>query len=194
MLKIFIINGPARSGKTTFGEMVGEFLGDRSIPFEHNSSVAPVKEYLRNSGWEGNEWDGVTKDDYWRRAMYECKCWMIEGDKHVFDKYAFERISSISESSSSGVLFFDIREPENIEQMKKFFEEEHPEIEVLAVFVDRDEGEEFANYADSSQRNYEYDVYVDNNGDLEGLRRASRSFIDEYILVGGEINNEIGKK
>jgi hypothetical protein len=159
MKKIFIINGPARSGKTSFGEMVGAILEERGIPFEHNSSINPVKMFLSSRGWFGKKWDGKTKNDYWRRAMYECKKSMIEDDPHVFDRYAHERLEEISGEMEEGVLFFDIREPENIAQIVEFFRENHSEVEVLTVFIERESSEEFNNYADMNQRKYEYDIY-----------------------------------
>lgn len=191
MKKIFVINGPARSGKTTFGEMVGELLEQRGIPFEHNSSINPVKMFLSSQGWEGKKWDKKTKDDYWRRAMYECKKRMIEADPHVFDRYAYERLEEISQDGGEGVLFYDIREPENIAQIVEFFRDSNPEIEVLTVFIERECAEEFNNYADRNQRGYDYDIYIDNTHSLEEFRELSCVFVTTHIEGGRKIDDEI---
>jgi len=188
--KIFIINGPARSGKTSFGQMVGEILEERNIPFEHNSSITPVKMFLATEGWFGKKWDRKTKDDYWRRAMYECKKLMIEEDPHVFDRYAFQRVEEISGGREEGILFYDIREPENIAQIVEFFVENHPDIQVVTVFIERECNEEFNNYADTNQRKYVYDVYLDNNRSLEEFRETSEAFVEGHINKR-EINGEI---
>jgi hypothetical protein len=190
MKKIFIINGQARSGKTSFGEMVGEILKEQRIPFEHNSSITPVKIFLSSHGWLGRKWDKKTKDDYWRKAMYKCKKRMISDDPNIFDRYAYNRLEEISGEAGEGVLFFDIREPENIVQMVEFFRDTHPEIKVLTVFVERECGEEFNNYADTNQGNYDYDIYIDNNRGLEELREASKSFVIIHVSKG-EVNSEI---
>lgn len=177
-MKIFIINGNAACGKTTFGSFTNEVLEREGVPFLHESSVSPVKNYLKEVGWEGNKWDGITKDHYWRKTMHECKCWMIENDKHVFDKYALEKLDE-----KGGVLFYDIREPENISQLIDYCKENREDVEVKSVFVERDMGkQEFDNYADKNQGNYEYDIYVDNCGDLNDLYKETEKFVNENIL------------
>lgn len=193
MLQIFIINGPVQSGKTTFGQMVGTILERENIPFEHNSSVGPVKNYLKEFGWNGELWDGVTKDDYWKRIMYECKCWMIEKDEHIFDKFAVGRLLDISDGGLDGVFFFDIREPENIQQIVDYVNENNPEISIKTVFVNRSQDLEFNNYADRNQGNYTYDIFLDNNGTLEDLEKISIDFVSENIKVNKE-NLELERK
>jgi thiol-disulfide isomerase/thioredoxin len=184
-LQIFIINGNAKSGKTTFGEYVGKILEKTNIPFLHDSSINPVKEYLKENGWEEKTWDGVTKDDFWRRAMYECKCMMLESDKHIFDKYALEKLYNLSkdgERAKQSVLFYDIREPENIQQLVDFVNENDPEIDIKTIFIEREVEEIFNNYADKNQTNMEYDIRVDNNRGLRELLGASEEFVKEYIM------------
>ncbi len=183
-MKIFIINGNATCGKTTFGSFTSEILKKKGFPFSHDSSVSPVKNYLKEVGWEGNKWDGITKDSYWRKTMHECKCWMIENDKHVFDQYALEKLDE-----KGGVLFYDIREPENISQLVNYCKENRKDVEVKSVFVKRDLGkQEFDNYADRSQGNYEYDIYVDNSGDLY---EETENFVQEYILKGWKEEHKV---
>jgi len=180
-MQIFIINGNAGCGKTTFGLFVAAFLKDKGVPFLHDSSVKPVKDFLLENKWEGKQWDGITKDDYWRRAMHECKCWMIEQDQHVFDKYALKKIREIDKDTNSAVLFFDIREPENIIQLVKYIQKQDSKIKVFSVFVQRDSDCEFNNYADTNQTNYEYDIYLENNGDLDNLYKNAEKFVEKYI-------------
>jgi adenylate kinase family enzyme len=120
MYFVYIINGPGGSGKTTFGELVGKYLEKKQIPFAHESSIDPVKKYLRTYGWEGKVWEEGIKDNHWREVMYLCKCEFIRKDKHCLDKYCVERIEKHFKNFKCGVLFFDVREPENIEQLKSF--------------------------------------------------------------------------
>ncbi len=185
-MKIFIINGNAGCGKTTFGEYAAKILKGKKIPFLHDSSIKPVKDFVQENGWEGKKWDGVTKDDYWRRALYECKCWMIENDKNIFDKYALEKIHEISDSSSEGILFFDIREPENISQLVEYVKENDPKVKVFSLFVERNSDFKFNNYADQNQSNYKYDIFLDNNGDLDNLYKNTERFVGEYIISGSK--------
>ncbi len=181
-MQLFIINGNAGCGKTTFGLLVEEFLKEKGVPFLHDSSIQPVKDFLLENKWEGKQWDGITKDAYWRGAMYACKCWMIEQDSHVFDKYALRKIREIDKDTNRAVLFFDIREPENIIQLVKYIQKQDSNIKVFSVFVQRDSECEFNNYADTNQTNYKYDIYVDNNSDWNNLRKNVKIFVQNYIM------------
>lgn len=120
MQKIFILNGASSSGKTTLGKLVGEELKKRGINFLHTSSIDPVKALLmpletwdatltinlptlNNIKWmkeritDGKDWDGVTKDDFWRWAMSELKTKITQEYPMLIHEFVFNKISSISE-------------------------------------------------------------------------------------------------
>lgn len=198
-MQIFVINGNPRSGKTTFGRYVGESLRDINIPFLHGSSIDPVKHYLKEKGWKGKKWDGRTKDEFWREAMYNCKLMILSVQKHYFDQYALSLLSGITEDDtlviSKAVLFFDVREPENIQQLVDYIHDHYSEeIEIKTVFVDRVPEEKFNNYADTNQDKYEYDITIDNTKSLEDLQQASSEFVDRYIMDNGEQYSELNNK
>lgn len=154
-MQIFVINATARSGKTTFGEYVGKLLSEKGISFLHDSSILPVKRFLKEHGWEGKFWDGETKDDFWRNAMYSCKCSMIENDPHIFDIYAMDLVLKMAKDDPRAVLFFDIREPHNIEQLKEYISINAPDILVRTVFIEREAAPVFDTLVDSKVKGSE---------------------------------------
>ncbi len=158
----------------------------------HESSVDPVKEYLRTNGWEGNIWDGITKNEYWRKAMFDCKKMFIDMAKHYFDDYAIRKLYEYFGESGEGVLFFDIRESEYISQLKEYIGVNYPGIDFKAVLIKKDIVEEFENYAyaDKNVEGYpEYDYVIDNNGTIEDLRGEAIKFIND-LEFNGEVKNE----
>ncbi len=206
-MRIFVINATARSGKTTFGEYVGKLLSEKGISFLHDSSILPVKRYLKEHGWDGKIWDGETKDEFWRNAMYSCKCWMIENDPHVFDRYAVDLVLEMAKDDPRAVLFFDIREPHNIEQLKEYISISAPQVEFKTVFIERDAAPSINTPVDSKSSGsevvidtsvnpiaYEYDIVIDNNGTLEELFTKSESFVNEYVLKDDEKTKEFRQK
>ena len=192
MLKIFVINGRARVGKNTFCEQVGKILQEKDIPFMHESSVNPVREYLKTTGWEGKLWDGVTKNEYWRKAMFDCKKMFVDMDKHCFDDYAIGKLYEYFGEDGNGVLFFDIRESEYICQLKEYIEVNYPEIDFKAILIKKDIDEEFDNYAyaDKNVEEYpEYDYVIENNGTIDDLRGEAIKFIND-LKFDEEVKNE----
>jgi hypothetical protein len=193
-VQIFVINGNARCGKNTFGDIVADILSRRNIPFKHESSIDPVKQYLIDIGWEGMKWDGIVKDDYWRNAMYLCKHMLKEQDFHIYDKYAVEKLLELSYTDSRAVIFFDIREPENIAQLVEYIHQNHPEIGIETVFLDRENPEKYNNYADTNQSGYEeYTIYVGNQGSIYDLHVEADHFVNSHILSNPETSSELSE-
>lgn len=176
MKKVFVINGPARSGKDTLIEMCRELLTGR-INVATYSSVDEVKQYLR----EFEQWDGVTKDDYWRYRMFDVKQDMVR-DNDRPTRYLVERIADTPDNS---IVFLHIREPEEILKLLALFPD------AFTIHVERINVEQFANRADQETRRIPYNFYIDNNGTLDDFLQSVRHFVREVVLDGSELDEEI---
>lgn len=207
--KIFVINGLPRSGKTTFGEMVGKKLKDLGINFLHTSSIDPVKYLLCPSEtWPQEfqspefkdgllklkrevtekDWDGKTKDDYWRRVMSEYKHKLLENYPDLIDAWVLSKALSLEGNS---VTFVDIREPESIEKFKKYCGLSIYDLDVKSVLVTSNGAENFQNKSDESVFNYNYDYEIVNdrlmggekiNETLKDLDVKASMFIESAIV------------
>lgn len=186
MQKIFVINGASLSGKTTLGKIVGEELQKRGINFLHTSSIDPVKALLMpfetwdatlTINWptmknirrmkegitDGKDWDGTTKDSFWRWAMSELKIKITEEYPTLIHEFVFNKIKTIPERY---VAFVDIREPENIQGFRDFCHLKSRSIETAAIIVKSDGGKEFTNRSDLSINYYPYDIAIENPRDV----------------------------
>lgn len=210
MQKIFVLNGASLSGKTTLGKLVGEELKKREVNFLHTSSIDPVKALLKpfetwdatlTINWptmnnirrikesitEGKDWDGVTKDTFWRWAMSELKIKITEEYPTLIHEFVFNKIKIIPESY---VAFVDIREPENIQGFRDFCHFKSRSIETAAIMVKSDGGKEFENRSDLSINDYPYDIVIENPRDvfvsdeiaLWFLRARIKPFVDKEIM------------
>lgn len=213
MRKIFVINGLPRSGKTTFGILVEEVLKSHGIDFIHTSSIDPVKNLLRHEDlwWEefqapdfkdsllklkreitDQNWDGETKDAYWRKAMSDLKLSLLEHYPDFLDAWVLGKSVKLGENS---VTFVDIREPESIDRFKDYCNLSVYETQVKAVLIKSNSGENFQNKSDESVFNYKYDYVVTNDREMEGkfvpdtlksLRENVTKFVESEILTPGK--------
>lgn len=210
MQKIFILNGASLSGKTTLGKLVGEELKMRGINFLHTSSIDPVKALLKPfETWDatltinwptmnnirrikesitnGKDWDGITKDAFWRWAMSELKIKITEEYPTLIHEFVFNKIKTIPEPY---VAFVDIREPENIQGFRDFCHLKSRSIETATIMVKSDGGREFKNRSDLSINNYPYDIVIENPRSafvsdeisLWFLRARIKPFVDNEIV------------
>src|SRR5690606_23744048 len=127
---IFIINGLPGSGKTLFGQMIGEVLTSKGISFLHTSSILPIKhimlpldswsiDIIPKDLWEELyklrtmvtelDWDGETKDVFWRKVMSEIKVLATSEHPDFLNEWVMSQTDKLVEGS---VVFVDIREPE----------------------------------------------------------------------------------
>jgi hypothetical protein len=162
MKRVYVINGPAGTGKDTFIGLVRTLLnGQRDVLTF--SSVDEVKLYLINN----ENWDGVTKDSYWRLRMHEVKKQMVaDGDRPT--QYMIERIAEAPENS---IIFLHIREAEEILKLKALLDQ------LRTIHLDREGVERYSNPADANTLTLEYDHYIRNDGTLDDFAEVARQFI-----------------
>jgi len=209
MKKIFVLNGLPESGKTTFGKVLGEELARIGINFLHTSSIDPVKEVLlpeekwtseMKSGSTGailrllkkevteQNWDGHTKDDYWRKAMSDLKFKITEWNKYLIPDLILSKIALVHEPF---VAFVDIREPNNIRTFKEACQDSRLLMKVETVLIESDKAKRSNNRSDESVYEGEYDYVIkndrnmyDGNPDL-GLKELTdhaHKFIEMAVL------------
>mgnify|MGYP000686908622 CR=1 FL=1 len=212
MKKLYVLNGLPESGKTTFGKLVGEILEEKGIPFLHTSSINVVKDILKPSHlWSpelqqdpatkvtllqlktqvvGNlDWDGVTKDEFWRKAMSELKLLINRHNQFFINEAVLKQFKNLSDSYNKFVGFVDIRESESIQQFAQ-----HAEVfgyRVEKILVKSEGGANYNNFSDRDILNTKYDIIIDNSrrvfrdeASLHFLRVRAMSFVENEVLDG----------
>ena len=158
-----IINGSGGVGKDTFIDYCRIFANVTNI-----SSVDKIKEAAKLLGWNG----GKTEDD--RKFLSDMKV-LSTGYNNFPYEYLKKNIEKFMEDRSSNVLFMHIREPEEIDKIKKEFNC----ITVLVQNINKDHID--SNMADANVCNYEYDYIINNDYDLNRLKEKAIHFICEVI-------------
>jgi len=162
MKKVYVINGPAGTGKDTLIYIFRQFTSG-ALNVRTFSAVDEVKRYLI----EHEGWDGITKDAFWRNRMYEVKMEMVaNGDRPT--TYLYESAYATPDNS---VVFLHIREPQEIVKILRRI----PEAET--IHLDSTRVERFDNPADSQTSEFEYNHYLRNDGSLEDFIEVVRQFI-----------------
>lgn len=171
--QIFIINGMATCGKDTFVELVNKHayneFGFEAISY---SSVTKVKEIMKHCGW-----DGISKTEKDRKFMSDLKLLLTEyNDLPMNDMKEFLNVFWDKEIGKRfAMVFYHIREPEEIERASK-------EFNAKTILIKRDSVKHItSNMADNNVYNYDYDIVIENNGTLEGLKEKAKLFVEDCI-------------
>ncbi len=160
---IFIINGSGGVGKDTFVTLVSETFGGSVMNF---SSVDKVKAVAKSIGWNG----GKTEKD--RKFLSDLKLLCTDYNNMPFNSMT-EKVEEFA-ASDSQMLFLHIREPEEIEKAKIAFN-------ARTVLIKRDAVKHItSNMADGNVFNYQYDIVVDNDSDLEGFCKKAIQFVEDF--------------
>lgn len=173
MKKIFILNGSGGVGKDTFVSFVKAYVTSikNDLAIGHTSSINYVKDVASNIGWRGE------KDEKGRKFLSDIKLALSEYDDSPYERVKRKALYFLDDDRFiNGVLFIDIREPEEIERAKKEFD-----AQTILITSDRIE-QVVSNMADARVYDYEYDIIIDNSGTLEDLFDAAIEFSKEYIF------------
>ena len=170
-MKILIINGAPRSGKSLFCELCREQLNGWG--YEH-STVDVVKQIACYCGWDG------TKNLQNRKFLSDLKDLLTEWNDIPYKKVTDEIQKVLKTYKTLGVdtdkliFFIHCREPKEIQ---KFVDR----MGAKALIVRRLEAEEQkqSNHADSNVFNYDYDYVICNNGTKEDLFDESKRFLEK---------------
>lgn len=160
---IFITNGMARSGKDTFAEYLNDF-----VPTLKYSSIDKVKDIAKQCGWDG------TKDEKSRKFLSDLKVLTSQ-----FNDMPFQAIKTVveqfKEDKEKRILLIDIREPTEIEKVKKTFN-------AKTILIKRNSVKNItSNMADANVFNYKYDYIIENNGTLDEFCWTVYKFVKDVL-------------
>lgn len=167
-MKIYILNGKAGSGKTTFFELIEEKCHNYVFNY---STVDLVKKVAYGCGWNGEK----TPEN--RKFLSDLKDLLTEWNDVPYKDCLKEikRITSLADiydvEHDDWAIFIDCREPKEIQ---KFVDR----LGAKTIFIDRKiEDYNASNHADANVENFEYDIVINNNGTLEDLAAVAMNFI-----------------
>lgn len=161
---VYVINGQGGCGKDTFVQYIREYIEEQYLIDCHCiSSVALVKEAAYLLGWDG------VKDDQGRKFLSDLKLLSTE----AYDGPLNFMLDALSEIPEDEVVFFMIREPEEIER----FKEHVPSAKT--ILIDTGNKIEYGNMADDDVFHHEYDYVITNNGTLLELEDKAIDFIEK---------------
>lgn len=182
--QVFIINGSGGVGKDTFIEMIPVYkLMDKGegcsayikdIEIGNYSSVSKVKRIAKEIGWNG----GKTERD--RRFLSDLKILTTEYNNMPLNDMKEYTKSFMNRGIpyENRILFLHIREPEEIAKAVNEFKEYN----VKTILVKRDSVKHIvSNMADENVYNYNYDIVINNNGDIDELRNKATCFISDVL-------------
>ena len=163
---IFIINGKGRSGKDTVCSIASTICKTRNV-----SSITPILNIARAGGWNGE------KTDEARRLLSRLKETFTEFNDLSY-KYCIEQVEKFYQSDAR-LMFIHVREPEEIARLKKKI---GSDCQALLVRRKGVSDKIFENPSDDRVEEYEYDVVIENDGNIEGLRDSVSNLLKFYAL------------
>ena len=170
-MSIYIVNGAAGSGKTTFEGNVKAIVGDNCYIL---STITPIKEAAKLFGWDG------TKDLQSRKFLSDLKDLLTKYNDYPFN-YICKKVEEIQSEyygfANFPTIFIDCREPEEIKKLCD-------KLGAKSLLIRRASAENAAtsNHADAEVLNYNYDIVIENDGDLRNFAYKAIDFIRQERL------------
>lgn len=161
-MKIIVINGTAESGKDTFVKMVQNHSSEEVFNI---SSIDPVKELMVKCGWSRQD-----KSDEARACMAQIKAILVDRLDGPF-WYVNQKIDEIRYFSPDAIVFVHVREPKEIEKLKWAYG-----ADCTTLLVEKKVLRIPNNAADRNVHQFEYEIYISNNGSLVDLDLQALSF------------------
>lgn len=179
---IVIANGAARSGKTTLQNLVKKHFED-IYNIHIMSSVDVMYQVYRTLGWNG------VKDDTFRNNMHTLKQMYIDNcDGPTRDIIKAAVVEMASSDANDTIIFYDIREAEEINKLLDLVKP----LNIIGIYcktmlIRRTTVEDLkhGNHADDDvlTSGIEYDITVDNSGDLKHLEDRIDSIVKQILEV-----------
>ena len=162
-MKVIVINGLPRSGKSTFVE----FCKESDADVYNISTVDEVKEKAKLLGWDG------VKDEPGRRFLSDLKDALTLYCDGPF-RYVAEKIEAVKDNENA-LCFVHCREPKEIQRFVD-------EYNAKTLFIRRAAADDIvSNHADAQVYDFDYDFVYSNDGSLEKLARDAISFANWII-------------
>lgn len=170
-MKILIINGKPRTGKSTFCDVAHK---KRGLIYTY-STIDEVKKLAKHLGWNG------TKDEKGRKFLSDLKDALTEYNDLPHQYIATEikkhcdRYKDTPEIINNLIFIVQSREPDDIERWQE-------ENNAKAILVRNNEylnDHIWSNHADDDVYNCAYDYIIDNNESLEEWEETIIWFIDK---------------
>lgn len=175
-MKIYVVNGYPQSGKDTFVDLCIERIS--SIYSIKLSTIDFIKEIAEQCGWNGEKnlknrkFLSDLKDllTDWGDVPYK----QIEKNIQHFE-YPFKIYDM---PTTNCVIFIFCREPKEISKLVK-------RLNAKSIFIDRFEAEskEQSNHADNEVKDYNYDIIINNNGNLQELKNEVDNFLKKEDII-----------
>lgn len=157
--KIVVINGSGGKGKDLFVKYCSDFTSVLNI-----SSVDKVKEAANILGWNGE------KSEKARLFLARLKFDSTDYNDQPYE-YIKRNIDYFKSEELYSILFIHIREPEEIQRVKKDFN-------CITLLIRNPNVKSInSNKADAEVENYNYDYIIDNDGSKNDLKNKACNFI-----------------
>lgn len=170
-MKVVIINGQGGVGKNTFvGYCIKAHKNTKTI-----SLVNEIKYLAKLIGWKGD------KTDRDRKFLNDLKKLTTKYNNFPFESVALnisnilEKYEETGESTDDLVIFIHAREPEDIRYLTKKYD--------AKTLLIRKSGlsKRYGNPADDKVFDIDYDYIAYNDGDLEELELAAKTFMEKIL-------------
>ena len=171
---IYVVNGAAGSGKTTFENNVKTIVGNDCYIL---STIDPIKDVAKSLGWNG------VKDLKGRKFLSDLKDLLTEYNDYSFN-YIQNKVLDIKIDyhymgcDYSPLIFIDCREPVEIKKLCD-------KLGAKSLLIRRASAEnaETSNHADAEVLNYNYDIVIENNGDLRDYANKAFEFVESERII-----------
>jgi hypothetical protein len=170
-MKIIIVNGAAKNGKDKFVN----FCIKNHTNSVNWSTIDTVKKISkRNFGWDGK------KTDEARKFLSDIKRIWSEYNNGPFssmiDKIAkhYKKLTPIDKLDA--IYFIHCREPHEIKKFVDYYKDD-----CITVLLNRDDREVPNNDSDMNVANYDYDYYIENDGNVKDLEEKAIEFLNKIL-------------
>lgn len=187
----FVIGGVARNGKDQWID----FMNEQDIFAAVESSIDPVKDVAKliamyeDSKMSHSELtqEMEHKTDSYRELLFQLKkAWvnLDDGPNRITMSRVWEHRliseTTLAKNERTKCCFIHVREPEEIDKWITRLEDSGFICASVCVRGHTSQ-EEFKNHCDTQTENYDYDIYVDNSGDLQNLRMDAYGFRSAFL-------------
>ena len=169
---IIIINGVARSGKDEFVTITKKFVKPAHIQVHNISSIDPMKEIAKFLGWNGD------KNEKTRKFLSQLKQISVEYNDYPF-RYICDWLEKFSlKDVLPKIVFIHCREPKEIQKIYDYCLENQLTVKTMLVERNVDIPD---NKSDQGVNDFKYDIYVQNNGNLDKFEKTTKKILNEQI-------------